>query len=496
MGIIHISLDELSDASSFFGDIGFMKTTPVKIKLVPNAVPYCVLSPRRVPIPLVTTVKDELARMERAGVIRKITDPTEWCAPIVPVVKSNGNIRICVDLKKLNSSILRERYILPTLDDLLPNLKDAKIFSTLDAASGFWAIPLDEDSQRLTTFITPSGRYCFKRLPFGISSAPEIFMRKMHELLQDQPGVVTYMDDILVFGNSKEQHDQRLKQVVEIIHNSGLRLNKAKCIIGKEHIDFLGHRISSAGIQPSPEKVNAIINLSPPKDLTALRSMIGMTNYLAKFCPALASEMAPLYELLRSDRAWVWDHPQRQAFENVKKLVSTAPVLGFFDLQRKTVVSADASSYGLGAMIGQVDDDGHLQPIAFASRTLTSAEKRYAQIEKECLASVWACEKFSHFLKGLPRFKLLTDHKPLVPLLMEKDIDQVPIRCQRLIIRMMRFRPVAKHVPGKSLVIADHLSRHPLQHEMAAELASAEIEAHVSAVVADVFSSKRLKELV
>jgi hypothetical protein len=476
MDLIHLSLQE----AAVYGDIGRMNVRPVQIKLVPDAIPYCTMTPRRVPLPLIARVRNELARMERAGVIRKITEPTEWCAPIVPVVKSNNSVRICVDLKRLNKSVLRERYILPTIEDILPDLKDAKVFSTLDASSGFWAIPLEEESQKLTTFITPYGRYCFRRLPFGISSAPEIFMRIMHELLQDLPGTATYMDDILVYGRTTQEHDERLKKVLATIQKSGLRLNKAKCVLRKEEIDFLGHHLTPAGVQPSPAKKIAITKLSPPKNITELRSVIGMTNYLAKFCPNLASKMKPLYDLLCSDRVWMWGPLQQKAFKQVKQLVSSSSVLAFFDVEKETIVSADASSYGLGAMISQVQEDGRRQPIAFASRTLTDAERRYAQIEKECLASVWACEKFSHYLKGLHRFTLETDHKPLVSLLMSKDIDQVPLRCQRLIIRMMRFNPVAEHVPGKQSIIPDFLSHHPTRHERDADLLCIEVESFVS----------------
>lgn len=497
MNLIHLSIDESSlESPGVYGDIGLMKIAPVKIQLRPDAVPYCVFSPRRIPLPLVPSVRKELERMESAGVIRKITEATEWCAPMVPVVKPNKSIRICVDLKRLNTSILRERYILPTIDDILPQLQGATVFSTLDAASGFWAVPLDNTSQKLTTFITPYGRYCFKRLPFGISSAPEIFMRIMHDLLRDLPGVSLYMDDILIYGSTEEEHDERLQQVMNVIQQSGLRLNKKKCVFRRQEIEFLGHLVTSSGVRPSPSKVKAIQDMPAPKDVHSLRSTLGMLNYMAKFCPNLSGTITPMYDLLKSGKEFAWHSPQQQAFEHAKNLVSASPVLAYFDPAKPTIVSADASSYGLGAVILQEQGNKQIQPIAFASRTLTDAEKRYAQIEKECLASVWACEKFSHFLSGLSNFTLLTDHKPLVPLLMEKDLDQVPLRCQRLIIRMMRFNPTAQHVPGKSLIIADHLSRHPTPHTAEEEQQEQDVTAHINAVAVGAFSIPRMKEIV
>ena len=481
LGLVRLHLDEVESAD-VFGEVGLMKCQPVKIKLRSDAEAYSLMTPRRIPTPLKERVKEELDRMEKAGVISPITEPTDWCAPIVPVIKPNNKIRICVDLKRLNASIRRERYILPTMDSIIPELTGAKVFSSLDAASGFWAIPLADESAKLTTFITPFGRYCFRRLCFGISSAPEIFQRTMHELLKNMEGVALYMDDILIYGSSKEEHDRRLAKVLMKIKESGLKLNKAKCKIGVDSLNFLGHRISAQGVQPAEDKVQAIVQFTTPKNKDDLRRFLGMLNYLGKYCPKLSTLIRPLNELLHQDREWIWTETQEKAFQEAKKLLTTAPTLGFFDLQKPTVVSADASSHGLGAALLQEQPDGHLQPIAFASRTLNNAEQKYAQIEKECLASVWACEKFGSFLIGLPSFTLLTDHKPLVPLMMSRDLDQVPARCQRLLIRMMRFSPTVKYVPGKDLVLADALSRAPMPcHPLDSQLAE-EVEAYMEMV--------------
>ena len=492
MDLIHLSLNE---AASVYGDIGLMKIKPVKIKLTPDAVPYCVTSPRRIPIPLTEPVRRELIRMERADVIQRVTEATEWCAPIVPVIKPNKSVRICVDLKRLNTCVLRERYMLPTIDDLLHQLHGAQVFSSLDASSGFWAVPLDPESQKLTTFITPYGRYCFRRLPFGITSAPEIFQRIMHDLLHDLPGVVLYMDDILVFGSSKSQHDERLKKVLDVIQSSGLKLNKNKCKFRVTSLDFLGHTVSADGIRPSHDKVRAVLELDTPSDVSSLRHCLGVMNYLARFCPQLSSQLQPLHTLLQSGRAWMWTEKHQMAFDEAKQIIAQAPVLAYFNLKNQTVVSADASSYGLGAVILQKQDDGQLQPIAFASRTLTAAEKNYAQIEKECLALTLACERFSQFLCGLQSFELLTDHRPLIPLINAKDIDQVPLRCQRLIIRLMKFNPLVKFVPGKDQVIADALSRLPLRHETSHETQAEEVELFADSLVSSSMSPSRIQQV-
>ena len=466
-----------------YGEHGTLKTEPVKIELRDDAVPHAVHTARRVPFPMLHKVKEELKRMEDNGVIERVTQPTEWCAPMVPVLKKNtGKARICVDLTKLNQSVKREHYILPIPEEITAKLSGATVFSSLDAASGFWQIPLHPDSCKLTTFITPFGRYCFKRLPFGITSAPEIFQRKMLETLEGLEGVEVFMDDILVYGTSMEQHDARLERVLQRVESAGLKLNKEKCSLRQSQLRFLGHLIDQSGVRPDPDKVEAISKLPPPENVHDLKRVLGMVNYLGRFVPALATVGQPLYELLKSKNIWSWGHSQQSAFEDIKSMLTKAPVLAFYDVTRPTAVSADASSYGLGAVLLQLHGE-EWKPIAYCSRRLSEAETRYAQIEKECLASVWACEKFDKYLCGLDEFRLETDHKPLVPLINNRSLDNVPLRCQRLLMRLMRYKPVAEYVPGKTLLIADTLSRSPQTYTKEVTDTHSEVECYVATVI-------------
>ena len=310
-----------------YGTHGTLKTEPVRILLKDNAQPYAVYTARRVPLPMLQKVKEELKRMEGNGIIERVTQPTDWCAPMVPVLKSTGKACICVDLKRLNEAVKREQYILPTTDEITAKLSWATVFSSLDAASGFFQIPLHPDSCKLTTFITPFGRFNFKRLPFGITSAPEIFQRKMMETLQGLEGVEVFMDDILVYGTTQEQHDGRLEKVMQRIVTAGLKLNHEKCSIRQSQLRFLGHLIDRSGIRPDPDKVKAIRQLSPPADVQELRRILGMVNYLGRYIPRLSTVGQPLYELLRDKNSWTWSHAQQTAFEHIKELLSTAPVL-------------------------------------------------------------------------------------------------------------------------------------------------------------------------
>ena len=301
------------------------------IKLKPEATPYALYTPRRVALPLLPKVEEELKRMESMGVISRIDEPTPWCAGMVVVPKANGKIRICVDLKPLNENVMREVHPLPTVDETLARLTGAKVFSKLDANSGFWQIPLAKSSRLLTTFITPSGRYHFNKLPFGISSAPEHFQRRMLAILSGLNGVVCQMDDVLVFGRDQAEHDTRLKAVLKRIASAGATLNPEKCEFSRRKLTFLGHVIDETGIRADPQKTSAIRDMKPPTNISELRRFMGMVNQLGKFSSHLAELTQPLRELLSKRNAWLWGPTQDQAFAQVKDELSKPTILTLYD---------------------------------------------------------------------------------------------------------------------------------------------------------------------
>ena len=220
--------------------------------------------------------------MENLGVITKVNNPTDWCAGMVVMPKPNGNIRICVDLTKLNASVCRERHILPSVKQILAQIGESTIFSKLDANVGFWQIKLSKQSALLTTFITPNGRYCFNRLLFGIISAPEFFQKQMSNILNGLEGVVCMIDDVLVHGKTQLEHDQRLTAVLDRLRKAKVILNKEKCEFSKHSIRFLRQVIDQSGIRPDPDKVKAVQAMNEPENVTKLRRFLGMTTQLSK----------------------------------------------------------------------------------------------------------------------------------------------------------------------------------------------------------------------
>ncbi|KAE8284596.1 Retrovirus-related Pol polyprotein from transposon 17.6 Protease [Larimichthys crocea] len=420
-------------------------------------------------------------------------EPTAWCAPMVAVLKSSGRVRICSDLTELNKSVMRGETSIAVCRTHIRTACWRQGFLKTDAKSGFWQIPLSKDSSLLTTFISPFGRYHYNRLCFGISSAPEHFQKRISRTLEGLEGVLCQMDDVLIWGATQREHDERLRKALVRLQEAGVTLND-KCEFSKHKIKFLGQVIEATGVSPDPDKVRAVKDMAVPSNVSEVRSFLGMTNHLGKFLPHLAEKTRPLRDLLRKSNMWAWGPQQQQAFDQIKEELTTPPGLALYDPNADTLVSADASSYGLGAVLLQRQEGADWKPVAYASRALSDTERRYAQIEKEALATTWACERFEEFLIG-KEFQVETDHKPLVPLLGSKSLDELPPRIQRLRMRLMRFSYSISHVPGKSIATADVLSRAPVRGT-ADGLQEEEVSLYANTVIANLpATEKRLREI-
>lgn len=325
------------------------------------------------------------------------------------------------------------------------------------AKYGFWQLKIDEESAKLCTFNTPFGRYSYQRLPFGISSAPEIFHRAMEQIIEGLDGERVYVDDLVVWGSTQKQHDTRLEKTLRRIQEYGVKLNTDKCQFSVSEIKFLGDKITTAGVEPDEVKVKAIHDMEKPKDRKGVQRALGMLNYLGKFVPNLAMKTANLRKLLHHETEFQWAHEHDAEWKELLSALASEPLLKFFCPEKKTKVSTDASKDGLGA-VHLLEDEGAWHPVAYASRSMTATECRYAQIEKECLGLAFGCEKFHTYIYGLPKVILKTDHKPPLGIVKKNLCDMSP-QIQRLMIKLQHYDYELTYVPGTQMFIADTLSR-------------------------------------
>ena len=409
------------------------------------------------PFALQHKLKAELERLVVSlNVIEKVDHPTDWVDSIVLVEKSDGSICICLDPKDLNKAIKREFTQLPTPEEIMSMMARATRFSKIDASSGYWQIALDKESSNLLAFNMPFGRYKFKRLPFGVHCASEVFDKHIAEIIDGLLGCAHIQDDILVWGKDKEDHDQNLRAVMDRIQKSGLKLNKSKCAFGLHQLKYCGHIFSDKGVKADPSKIEAITKMPTPESPANLHRFLGMVQYLAKFVPNLASNSSALRQLLVKDANWEWTEEHTKQFHDLQFLVTNNPVLKYFDPNLPVKLSVDVSKSGLGSVLLQLHKDGW-HPVAFASRALSKTERRYSQIEKETLAVVYASEKFNQFVYG-HRFLVESDHKPLQSIF-KHNINKAPPRIQRLLLHLQKYDIDLIFSHGNSIPVSDALSQ-------------------------------------
>ena len=454
-------------AEVFTPGTGTMRHVTAQLCLKEGAQPRF-FRPRSVPYSLKERVGKELDRLEEAGVLRK-TSHADWAAPIVPVVKKDGSIRICGDYKvTINPSLCIDQYPLPKPSDLMSCLTGGQKFSKLDLSAAYQQVTLDEASSKMVVVNTHQGLYQYTRLPFGVASAPAIFQKTMDGILQGIPFCICYLDDILVTGRSDEEHVRNLRTVLQRLQEHGVRLRQDKCTFFQESVEYLGHTISAGGVHTTDQKVKAVVDAPSPRDVSELRSFLGLLNYYSKFLPNLASTLHPLHVLLREGQRWNWSKQCQLAFEAAKKALVQAPLLVHYDPTLPMSLAGDASAYGIGAVISHKMADGTERPIAFASRTLSASEKNYSQVEKEALSLIFGIRKFHQYLYGR-HFTLITDHKPLTTILGPKQgIPQVAAaRMQRWALLLSAYSYSIQFRSTHAHCNADGLSRLPLPAETA-----------------------------
>ena len=449
----------------FANELGTFQPFEAKLSVAKNATPKFHRA-RPVPFALKSKVEEALDRLEAEGVLEKVSH-SDWAAPIVTVPKKDGSIRVCGDYKvSVNSVLDVDQYPLPRPEDLFATLAGGKQFTTLDLSHAYNQLRLDQESQKYTVINTHRGLYRYKRLPFGIASAPALFQRVMDQILQGMKHVTCYIDDILITGTTEEEHLSNLAKVLQRLRDHGVRLKLDKCSFMQDSVEYLGHRIDASGIHTTDSKLKAIVDARQPRNVQELRAFLGLLNYYGRFIPNRATLSQPLNALLCKQRRWRWTRKCAQAFQRIKDTLVSSSFLTHFNPALPLKLAGDASSYGVGAVISHVMDDGTEQPIAFASRTLTKSEQNYAQIEKEALSLIYGVKKFHTYLYGR-KFSLITDHKPLTAILGPKHgiPPLAAARLQRWALILAAYTYDIEYRTTGAHANADSLSRLPLETE-------------------------------
>lgn len=411
--------------------------------------------PYRMPFSQRSQAREQVAEMLRKGVIRPSTSP--WSSPYLLKEKKDGSWRFCIDFRELNRKTVSDSFPMPRIEDCLDALHGAKVFSTLDLQSGYWQVELEEDCKKYTAFAMDDNLYEFNVMPFGLKNAPATFCRLMQTVLRGLTPhkCLPYLDDIVVFGATQEEHDANLREVLEKIHRAGLKLNKKKCTFRCDRVNYLGHVISAGGVAADPMKLQAIQEVPTPKTVHEVRSFLGFANYYRRHIDHFADMSHPLTELTKKNHPFQWTETEETAFQNLKNALMSPPLLAFPDFNQEFVVQTDASGVALGAVLsqGQGPDE---RPIAFASKKLNEAERHYSATDLELLAVVWAItEAFYPYLYGR-KFRLQTDHHPLVGLRHAKNPSH---KHRRWLLRLEEFDFVIEYKKGHLNGNADFMSR-------------------------------------
>ena len=411
---------------------------------------------RRVPFHLKDEVGNLLTEMQQQGIIEPSQSP--WASPVVLVRKKDGSIRFCIDYRKVNQVTRRDSYPLPRVDDILDSLSGAQWFTTLDLASGYWQVMVDPKDREKTAFTTNHGLYQFRVMPFGLTNAPSTFQRLMELVLAGLrwETCLAYLDDVIVFGRTFDEHLQRLSQVLSRFRQANLKVNLTKCQFFKKSVSFLGHVISHKGIETDPKKTEAVRSWPPPENIEELRSFLGLATYYRRFIRNFARIAVPLFQLLQKKEPFQWLERHADAFATLKSKLTSAPVLAYPKSEGQFYLDTDASNNAIGAVLSQ-SQDGVERVIAYGSRALTKSERNYCVTRRELLALVYFMQYFKCYLLGKP-FTVRTDHAALKWIQSFKEPEG---QIARWIEQLQQYEFSTQHRSGKVHLNADGLSRHP-----------------------------------
>ena len=422
---------------------------------------------RRIPPQMYDEVKTHLQEMLDLGAIRPSNSP--WASAIVLVRKKDGRLRFCIDLRKLNNRTVKDAYSLPRIESILDSLGGAQIFSTLDLKAGYWQVEMAEECKAYTAFTCgPLGFYECDTMPFGATNAPATFQRLMHDCLGElnMNWCIVYLDDIIIFSDTKEEHLKRLEAVFQKLCAAGLKLKPSKCFFFREEIEYLGHVVSGKGISTNPKKIEVVSKWPTPKTVYDVRSFLGFVGYYRRFIKNFSRITKPIREVITglenqskrtAKKTYIeWTDAADTAFEHLKAMCVSTPILAYPDYQLPFTLHTDSSTDGLGAVLYQ-KQDGKLSVIAYASRSVSKAESNYPAHKLEFLALKWAvCEKFHEYLYGSKSFEVFTDKNPLTYVLTSAKLDACG---QRWVAKLANYNFSIKYRCGVSNTEADALSR-------------------------------------
>ena len=448
-----------------------MVGAPMQIDLKPGYRPVAITAARAVPYAWREEVKAQLRDLQTRGIITPVEYATEWCHAMVLVPKPSGGVRVCVDFTPLNGYVERPAYPTRTAQSVVADIPDGqRWFSTLDAKMGYFQVEIAERCQDLTCFMTPWGRMKFLRAPMGLTVSGDEYLRRGDQALGGIPDTAKIVDDILTYDVTYRQHLAHVIDVIRRCDETGITLNPDKFRFAQQELTFCGYRVTPTGYTSDGEKLRAIAEFPRPQTITDLRSFLGLANQLGPFSSDLADAACPLRDLLKKGRIWCWTPDHETAFRDVKRVLSAPPVMAFFDPRLPTVLQTDASSTrGMGfALLQRHGDVWRL--VHCGSRFLTDVETRYAVIEVELAACLWACKKCHMYLAGLPQFDVIVDHRPLVSILnCKRLVDIENPRLQRMRLRLTAYRFTASWQRGADHKIPDALSRAPVSDPVAGD---------------------------
>lgn len=404
-------------------------------------------------------VRRQIKEMEEQGIIQK--SYSRYSSPLIVVPKKIDNsgerkFRLVIDYRKLNDVTIDDKYPLPNIDSILDKLGRAQYFTTLDLAKGYHQILVKKEDRGKTAFVTPHGLYEFKRMPFGLKNAPATFQRLMNEMLRDfiNKTCVVYLDDILIFSTTLQEHVKAIRDIFKILESKNLKIQVDKCNFMRKETEFLGHILTKDGMKPNPNKIKVIEKLELPKTERQIKSFLGLTGYYRKFVKNYAKVAQPITKYLKKGaRINLKDPTYIEAFEKLRTLISTHPILRYPDFEKEFTLTTDASNYAIGAVLSQ---EGH--PVCYASRTLNNHERNYSATDKEFLAIMWSVNYFRPYVYGR-RFKILTDHQPIKFLHSKYKGKDMSPRHQRWLLKLGEYQFDIEYLKGRENKVADFLSR-------------------------------------